>query len=172
MLTGNPGVCSCNNAIGYFLDTVTSSCQVCSYFTYITNCQTCVDTTGAGNIQCQTCLSGHYPANTTTCDPCGSHCLVCTSPATCNTADCAPTFTIVVGGDCFCDNTTVFYDSGTDQCQPCSFYDPNCATCVSAASALGLVCGSCNVMYYVATNATAPFCASCPLYCDTCVSSV
>ena len=118
-----------------------------------------------------TCLSGHYPANATTCQPCGSHCLNCTSPALCLVADCAPTFTIVVGGDCFCDNSTVYYDGGSDQCQSCSFFDANCQTCTTFANALGVACSLCNLGYLVNTNATAPFCASCPLYCDTCIST-
>ena len=107
----------------------------------------------------------------TSCDPCGSHCLTCSSPASCLIADCAATFTIVVGGDCFCDNSTVFYDSSSDQCQSCTFFDTNCLTCSTFANSLGVTCSNCASGFFIQTNTINPFCSSCPLYCTTCTSS-
>ena len=126
LLNTGTDVCECNNAAGYFLDTGSGECKLCSFFSF-PNCLTCTDTSGAGTIECQSCISGHYLATTTSCAPCGAHCLSCTSPTSCSA--CAATFTSNVLGSCYCDDTTVFYDSGSDLCQICSFFDSNCLTC-------------------------------------------
>jgi hypothetical protein len=109
-MVSNTGGCVCNNGLGLFLDTGSGSCQPCSAFGSITNCQTCVDTTGAGAIECQTCLSGYFAQTTMACASCGANCLACTSTLSCSPGGCAATFNAVVGGNCYCDNLTVFYD--------------------------------------------------------------
>ena len=149
------GVCICDPTQNLFYSSGT--CVICS--SAITNCATCLAT---GLLTtCTACISGFYPSSTT-CVPCNTYCLTCTS--TLCTLCSSSTF-IVAGQSCVCNNTgQMFFDNTTSTCLTCSAFIADCQTCDNTTGTL--TCLLCDPGFYFDGTA----CVACVSLCVNCTT--
>jgi hypothetical protein len=152
--------CICDNTQQLFLDTMTSTCLICSSF--ISNCQTCDNSTST--LTCLLCADGYY-YDGAICQTCISLCVNCTTAVNCFA--CEATF-ITDGTSCFCDTVNNYIlDSITGTCVLCSYLIAGCQTCITTPS---LYCQTCSNPYYSAiVNDTS--CTLCPIECTSCTDA-
>ncbi|EAS04000.3 EGF-like domain protein (macronuclear) [Tetrahymena thermophila SB210] len=172
-LTFQNGKCNCPS--GYYLDLNIGTCVRCHY-----SCQTCH---GPSNINCDTCdptanrdpvtvdfkcncSNQHFEINQY-CAPCSSNCNGCLQlPNNCINCKSGyhlayqPTYLI---NQCFCNDGT-YYDSSTDNCDPCTpanlcqtcSSSSQCLTCLPNASLGPSKQCSCNLGFYLNANQCSP----------------